>query len=79
MPEFSDTGVWVDPDGNVVTEQPVEGTQLVAKGGLLDDHVKAAIKAAEGAAPSGSDLVVGDVSDPEPVKVPAKKAAPKAK
>lgn len=61
MPEFSDTGVWVDLKTNeVVTEQPEEGRQLVPKGGVIDDNVKLNIEQAKVAAAGGGP--VGDVS-----------------
>jgi len=75
--EVCETGLWVDGDGKVVTSAPEgPGRQLVPPGGQMrPDRVKA-VEVARAAAPV---VVEESVSDPEPVKAPAKKAAPKAK
>lgn len=49
--EISETGKWVDNDGNVVDSQPEEGHLLVRPGAEITPDVKRAIEKAEAAAP----------------------------
>lgn len=60
--EVSKTGVFLDPDGKVVTSQPEEGVQLVAPGGVIDANAQRAIDAAKTAA-------ADEVKAPEPAPV----------
>ncbi len=52
MTDVSETGVWIDQStGQVVTDPPERGVQLVAPGGVIDDGARRAITAATAAAP----------------------------
>lgn len=47
--EISESGVWLDETGTVVTSPPERGTQIVAPGGLVDDVARRVIDRAEAA------------------------------
>lgn len=52
MTDVSETGIWIDQaSGQVVTDPPERGVQLVAPGGVIDDGAARAIGAARAAAP----------------------------
>jgi hypothetical protein len=52
MAEVSKSGVWIDQaTGQVVTDPPERGTQLVAPGYPIDDRAARVIEAAKAAAP----------------------------
>jgi len=47
-PEICESGVWVDDDGQVVTTQPVQGTQLIAPGSVITPADRASVERAGG-------------------------------
>lgn len=70
------TGKWVTVDGQVVDKEPVEGRLLVAPGGPISPDVKAAIEAAELAAPTTAASVEED-APAEPAREEKASADPK--
>lgn len=57
VPTKSHTGIWVDTQtGQVVTEEPEQGKQLVPPGGEVDQRVRDDVEAAR--------LVSGQTDDP---------------
>jgi len=78
MERVLESGLFIDEDGNLTSQRPERGTQLVAEGGEVDDVARGLIRAHTGADTFADVEKVLDKVEGEKPKSDAGKARAKA-